>query len=241
MVVISETRFNVMPKGFLWLQESINESFDVEKCSSEEEPQSKGHSYVFEVSIKSIIDELFEEKVSTKKKNHWILGPDDLNDTVVYDFEMEAAVRLLGNDLQNASHHSWNQNIQSASQTSLQQDVTRTCWDRYPSAVETESHRMSILNGSDTEKSGCRCSSEILQDRDVPSQHDAGKQVNQVSVVSAFQGPEDSSLEEYEPVWQAVELLLAALWEKSASTGLLPSPGEQYRKGETLHGKLAVQ
>lgn len=70
-------------------------------------------------ALTSILNELFEEKVgfqrnkmawilffflilsdqflnlflqiSTQKKNHWILGPEDLNDTLVHDFEVEEA------------------------------------------------------------------------------------------------------------------------------------------------------
>lgn len=35
--------------------------------------------------------ERHHSKISTQKKNHWILGPEDLNDTLVHDFELEEA------------------------------------------------------------------------------------------------------------------------------------------------------
>ncbi|XP_048055672.1 smx5 isoform X2 [Megalobrama amblycephala] len=72
------------------MEKFMNEGFDMECCS--EVHQSKMDEHIRKgYALTSILNELFEEKISTQKKNHWILGPEDLNDTLVHDFEMEEA------------------------------------------------------------------------------------------------------------------------------------------------------
>ncbi|KAK7144708.1 hypothetical protein R3I94_010961 [Phoxinus phoxinus] len=73
------------------MENYVNEGFDMEECCSEQH-HSKMDDRIGKVSaLNSILQELLEEKISTQKKNHWILGPEDLNDTLVHDFELEEA------------------------------------------------------------------------------------------------------------------------------------------------------
>ncbi|KTG08025.1 hypothetical protein cypCar_00002877 [Cyprinus carpio] len=71
-------------------EKCMNESFDVDECCSELH-HGKMDERTAKSSLNSLLKELLDEKISTQRKNHWILGPEDLNDTLVYDFEMEEA------------------------------------------------------------------------------------------------------------------------------------------------------
>ncbi|KAG9277743.1 hypothetical protein AMEX_G7782 [Astyanax mexicanus] len=72
---------------------------DGEHCRDEGMESSSGHDYSLSESemdevfseepvINSSVTDLSDEEISTKKENHWRLGPEDLNDTLVYDFEL---------------------------------------------------------------------------------------------------------------------------------------------------------
>ncbi|KAJ8357343.1 hypothetical protein SKAU_G00201370 [Synaphobranchus kaupii] len=37
-------------------------------------------------ALSSSLEEVSDEEISTKKERHWRLGPEDLNDTLLYDF-----------------------------------------------------------------------------------------------------------------------------------------------------------
>ncbi|KAJ8357342.1 hypothetical protein SKAU_G00201360 [Synaphobranchus kaupii] len=37
-------------------------------------------------ALSSFLEEVSDEEISTKKERHWRLGPEDLNDTLLYDF-----------------------------------------------------------------------------------------------------------------------------------------------------------
>ncbi|KAJ8270223.1 hypothetical protein GJAV_G00111820 [Gymnothorax javanicus] len=37
-------------------------------------------------ALNSSLEEVSDDEISTKKEKHWRLGPEDLNDTVLYDF-----------------------------------------------------------------------------------------------------------------------------------------------------------
>ncbi|KAG5847507.1 hypothetical protein ANANG_G00126780 [Anguilla anguilla] len=37
-------------------------------------------------ALNSSLEDVSDEEISTKKERHWRLGPEDLNDTLLYDF-----------------------------------------------------------------------------------------------------------------------------------------------------------
>ncbi|XP_016135038.1 uncharacterized protein [Sinocyclocheilus grahami] len=76
--------------GLCMKEKYMNESFDVDECCSELH-HGKMDEWIAKSSLNSVLKELLDEKISTLRKNHWILGPEDLNDTLVYDFEIEEA------------------------------------------------------------------------------------------------------------------------------------------------------
>ncbi|KAG1940888.1 hypothetical protein F2P79_016413 [Pimephales promelas] len=73
------------------MENCMNEDFDMDECLSERHHSKMDDRSGKSSDLNSILKEFFEEKISTQKKNHWILGPDDLNDTLVHDFELEEA------------------------------------------------------------------------------------------------------------------------------------------------------
>nr|XP_055069434.1 smx5 isoform X2 [Misgurnus anguillicaudatus] len=65
--------------------ECMDES--IEAYSPQHQNKMEGHS----LALNSLLRELLDEKISTHKKTHWILGPEDLNDTLPYDINLEEA------------------------------------------------------------------------------------------------------------------------------------------------------
>ncbi|KTF87750.1 hypothetical protein cypCar_00033806 [Cyprinus carpio] len=71
-------------------EKCMNERFDMEEeCCSELHHSKMDDRIAKGFALNSLLNELLEEKISTRRKNHWILGPEDLNDTLVCDFEIE--------------------------------------------------------------------------------------------------------------------------------------------------------
>ncbi|KAL1272862.1 hypothetical protein QQF64_028724 [Cirrhinus molitorella] len=83
-VLLTDTKLKEMEKY-------MNESFDMDECCSELHHSKMDDRIAKASALNSILKELLDEKISTQRKNHWILGPEDLNDTLVYDFKIEEA------------------------------------------------------------------------------------------------------------------------------------------------------